>query len=305
MGAPAEDVLLLSASALAARIKGGSLSSLEAVEAHIDKIRSVNGVLNAVVAERFDLAREEARAADALAEGSAPEELAQFHGVPCTVKECFALSGMPHTSGLAARVGIIAEHDATVVARVREAGAIPLGVTNISELCMWLESNNRVYGRTNNPYDASRIVGGSSGGEGAIVGAGASPFGVGSDIGGSIRLPAFFNGVFGHKPSGGLVPGTGQYPIAAEKALTFLTTGPLCRRAEDLWPLLKIMRGPDGVDKGCREIELRDPEGVSFEGLRVLYVAGNGQSRVSKDLRRAQRAAAWALQDRGAVIVEK
>merc|ERR1712137_492156 len=118
---------------------------------------------------------------------------------------------------------------------------------------MLYRSQNSVYGRTRNPYDLSRTVGGSSGGEGSIIGAGASPFGVGSDIGGSIRMPAFFNGVFGHKPSGGLIPGTGQHPVAAGVALQYLTTGPLCRRAEDLPLLVSLMMGPDHQDEGCEE----------------------------------------------------
>src|SRR5919202_3862942 len=104
-----------------------------------------------------------------------------------------------------------------------------------------MESSNRVYGRTNNPYDPSRIVGGSSGGEGAVIGAGGAPFGLGSDVGGSIRMPAFFNGIFGHKPTGGLVPNAGQYPVASDAAQKYLTTGPLARRAEDLAPLLRIL----------------------------------------------------------------
>src|SRR5207253_4609005 len=113
---------------------------------------------------------------------------------PCTIKESIALTGMPHTAGLVARKGTLAGADAPTVARLRAAGAIPLGVTNTSELCMWMESNNRVYGRTGSAYDPSRTAGGSSGGEGAIVGAAGAPFGLGSDIGGSIRMPAFFNG---------------------------------------------------------------------------------------------------------------
>jgi fatty acid amide hydrolase 2 len=138
--------------------------------------------------------------------------LPPLHGVPCTIKECFALVGHAADVGLPARVGLRPSADAPAVTRLRDAGAIPVGVTNVSELCMWMESFNRVYGRTNNPYDPSRIVGGSSGGEGAIVGSGASLFGLGSDVGGSIRMPAFFNGVFGHKCSAGLIPNSGQYP---------------------------------------------------------------------------------------------
>ncbi|MEK6606850.1 MAG: amidase family protein, partial [Myxococcota bacterium] len=252
--------------------------------------------------DRFAQARDEARAADARVQAAPAEDLPPLHGVPCTIKECFALTGMPNSSGLVARRGVIAQSDATTVARLRRAGAIPLGVTNVSELCMWMETHNRVYGRTRNPYDPSRIVGGSSGGEGAIVGAGGSPFGLGSDIGGSIRMPAFFCGVFGHKPTGGLVPGTGQYPLADEGARRYLTTGPLARRAEDLMPLLRILAGPDGEDGGCTPMPLGDPADVPIEGLRVLSVADDGLGRVSADLREAQERAARALEARGAIV---
>src|SRR5205085_5176527 len=126
--------------------------------------------------------------------------------------------------------------------------------------------------RTNNPYDASRTAGGSSGGEGAAVGCGGSPFGVGSDIAGSIRVPGFFCGVFGHKPSPGLVPNTGMYPPSPGEAARMLQVGPLARRAEDLMPLLRLMAGPDGEDSSTREISLGDPGSVSLEGLPVTTV---------------------------------
>jgi fatty acid amide hydrolase 2 len=153
---------------------------------------------------------------------------------------------------------------------------------------MWYESNNRVYGRTNNPYDPSRIVGGSSGGEGAIIGAGGSPFGLGSDVGGSIRMPAFFNGVFGHKPTGGLVPGSGQYPRALREAARIVATGPLARRAEDLWPLLRLLAGPDGIDEGATPMPLGDPAAVRLDRLTVVDVAENGLNPVHPELVAAQ-----------------
>jgi fatty acid amide hydrolase 2 len=292
-----------SATSLAASIANGELSSLEVVEAHIERILVVNHRINAVVQTRFDAARQEARAADVLLGDQDAGELPLLHGVPCTIKECFAFAGHQQTSGLVDRIGSRATEDATCVARLRAAGAIPMGLTNLSELCMWLESSNRVYGRTNNPYDTRRIVGGSSGGEGAIIAAGASPFGLGSDIGGSIRLPAFFCGVFGHKPSGGLVPGSGQYPIAHGPALRYLSTGPLCRRAEDLWPLLGILAGPDGIDRGCEEISLGDPARVDLAGLRVLHIPDNGRTPVSDELRRAQERVADHLSSLGARVV--
>ncbi|HEY6462400.1 MAG TPA: amidase family protein, partial [Polyangiaceae bacterium] len=262
----------------------------------------VNPALNAVVRTRFDEARREADEADARKRSSSPAELPPFHGVPCTIKECFALAGMPQSAGLVSRRAFVSGTDATAVARLRRAGAIPLGVTNTSEACMWMESNNYVYGRTNNPYDARRTVGGSSGGEGAIVGSGASPFGLGSDVGGSIRGPAFFNGVFGHKPTGGLVPNTGQHPMTSSRAQRILTTGPLARRAEDLMPLLRVLAGPDGEDGGCVAMELGDPASVDLRDLTVLDVADDGKLGVSDELRAAQERAAGALAARGARV---
>ncbi len=284
--------LLKSATELAAMIRRGEASSEQIVRAHLDRLREVNPTCNAVVCLRDREALEEAREADrAIARG---DDVGPLHGVPCTIKESFELAGMPHTAGLVARRGVRASRDATAVRRLREAGAIPLGVTNVSELLMWMESNNRVYGRCNNPYDPSRIVGGSSGGEGASVGAGIAPFGLGADVGGSIRMPAFFNGVFGHKPSSGLVPNTGQWPIAENEALGYLCTGPLARRAEDLWPLVRVLAGPDGECGACRPLALGDPAEVELASLRVLDVHDNGATPVSAELREAQaRAARW------------
>lgn len=297
-----DPLLRLSAMELAAQIRAGTLRSIDVVDAHIHRIKAVNPTINAVVCDRFDAAREEAVAADQLLAENGPTGLGPLHGVPCTIKECFATQGMPHSSGLVSRKDIIAQHDAPTVARLRRAGAIVMGVTNISELCMWYESHNHVYGRTRNPYDPDRIVGGSSGGEGAVIGAGGSPFGLGSDVGGSIRMPAFFNGVFGHKGSSGLVPNTGQHPSARAPAGRFLSTGPLCRHAEDLMPLMRILAGPDGEDDCCRPLELGDPATVSIRGMRVLVVDGDGRQRSSAAVRDALFAAAGALADRGAQV---
>lgn len=294
--------------ALAGLIKAGEISSREAVDAHILRIEAVNPQLNAVVAERFELARTEADRADGLRAKSrgksTVEDLPPFHGVPCTIKECFAFEGMPNTAGLVRRKGIIPTVDATAVARLRAAGCIPLGVTNTSEACMWMESNNRVYGLTRNPYDLGRTVGGSSGGEGAIIAAGGSPFGLGSDVGGSIRMPAFFNGIFGHKPSAGLVPSTGQYPHAENEQLRYLGTGPLARKAEDLMPLLRIMAGPDGQDPVCRAAVLPDPAQVAIERLRIFDGGPIPGHPISRELRAAQGRVLAALVDRGALQQE-
>lgn len=297
-------LLTLSGLELARMIKNQEVTSLEVVEAHIRQIEKVNPTLNALVKDRFDQAREEAKEADRKVRSMDLDLLPPYHGVPFTVKECFQLSGMPNSAGVVARKDVVAEEDAPVVARLRQAGAIPLGVTNVPELCLWIETNNRLYGRTNNPYDADRLVGGSSGGEGAIIAAGGSPFGVGSDMGGSIRLPAFFNGIFSHKPTGGLVPNTGQFPLPGDhpEARRVMTTGPLCRRAEDLMPLLKIMAGPDQKDAGCFEMALGEPDQVKMADLTVYHVEGNGIYPVEKDLLDAQCRCAKHLAQKGAWI---
>ncbi|MGK3983326.1 amidase [Sorangium sp. So ce136] len=297
-----DPLLLLSATRLAALIRARAVTSAEVVEVHIRHIERVNPTLNAMVANRFDAARAEARAADARLERGEAASAPPFLGVPCSIKESFAVAGMPNSAGLVARAGVRAAEDAVTVARLRAAGFIPLGVTNVSELCMWMETNNRLYGRTNNPYDPARTAGGSSGGEAAVVGAGGAPIGLGSDIGGSIRMPAFFNGVFGHKPTGGLVPTSGQFPLPGERGLRFMTSGPIARRAEDLMPVLRVLAGPDARDPSCAALPLGDPDAVDLAGLTVLSVEHDGVLRVSGDLLAAQRRAAAALAARGATV---
>src|SRR5581483_1087358 len=230
-----------SALELARAIREQEVSALEVVEAHIGRLQDTNDRVNALAADRFEQARAEAAQADQRVRAEAAAELPPLLGVPFTIKETIALAGMPQSAGLVARRDYRSSATAPVITRLTDAGAIPLGVTNTSELTLWIESENRIYGRTNNPYDASRAAGGSSGGEGAAVGSGGSPFGVGSDIAGSIRVPAMFCGVFGHKPSPGLIPNAGMYPPTPGEAARMLQVGPLTRRAEDLMPLLRIM----------------------------------------------------------------
>jgi fatty acid amide hydrolase 2 len=238
---------------LAAGIRRRELTSLEIVDAHVQRLRATHAQINAVVADRYEDALAEAqvcdqRIAQAALRGEPLDELPPLYGVPFTVKESIAVEGMPQTAGVLARKDQKGAVTATAVQRLIDAGAILLGVTNTSELTLWIESDNQIYGRTNNPYDRSRTAGGSSGGEGAAVGVGGSPFGIGADIGGSIRIPALFNGVFGHKPSRGLVPNTGIWPTVNPSAETLLATGPLTRRAEDLMPLLRILAAADLPD---------------------------------------------------------
>ncbi len=280
-----------SATELAGAIRRRELSAVEVVEVHIALLSRAGARVNALVADRFDAARAEAAAADRRVAGAGPgERLPPLLGVPFTVKESIALAGMPQSAGLVARREVRAAETAPAVARLIDAGAIALGVTNTSELTLWIESSNRVYGRTCNPYDASRAAGGSSGGEGAAVGCGGSPFGVGSDIGGSIRVPAFFCGVFGHKPSPGLVPNDGMYPPSQGEAGRMLGVGPLARRAEDLSPLLAIMARAD----------VGDPLSIALDGLRVVTVEDASLLPMSRELRDARERAAGALAAAGA-----
>ena len=297
-----DPLLTLSATALARQIREGRVRAQTVVAAHVAHAKRYNPQLNAIVAERYEAAEAEAEAADRLLAACGPDGVPPFLGVPCTIKESIEVAGMPHSAGLVSRRELRAARDTAVVARVRAAGGIVLGVTNTSELCMWMETSNNLYGVTRNPYDLRRIVGGSSGGEGCIVGSGASPFGIGADVGGSIRMPAFFNGVFGHKPSANIVPNSGHFPTATPGLARTLTTGPLCRRAEDLWPLLRLLAGPDGEDEHCTEVLGGDPARVRISDLTVYSIEGNGLIAVDPELIAAQRAAAAALAKLGAKV---
>ncbi len=301
--APAEGLTKRSGVELAAAIRAGEVSARDVIDAHIELIERRNPRLNAVVATRFERAREEADAADAaVAKAGKRKKLPPLLGVPMTIKESFALDGMPNTAGSRDREHVVADSSATAVQRLIDAGAIPLGVTNTSELTLWIESQNPVWGRTNNAYDLERTAGGSSGGEGAAIGSGFAAFGLGTDIGGSIRLPAYFNGCFGHKPTGCLVPSSGHYPAPNERGATLLGVGPLARRADDLMPVLRAIAGPDGEDATVREVDLGDPADVSIEGLQVTISEDASLLPVSVELRNARIRAAKALRDRGAIV---
>ena len=183
-------LLTYSATHLARLIRNQDVSVFEVVDTHITYANQVNPALNAIVVARFAEARQEARVAQSALKNG--ETVGPFYGVPFTLKEMIELEGYPCTMGSTYYADELAEEDATVVQRLRAAGAIPIGTTNQPEMAFWCESYNPIYGRTNNPHDVSRTSGGSSGGEGAIIGSGASPFGLGSDVAGSIRIPVRF-----------------------------------------------------------------------------------------------------------------
>jgi len=306
MAVLAPDQLLTERSAtdLARAIRTQETSSRDVVEAHIERLEHMHERINAVVVNRYDAARADADAADALVAHTADvDDLPPFLGVPCTIKESIAMAGMPNCAGLVSRQTLRSNENAPTVQRMIDAGAIPLGVTNTPELCLWIETENRQYGRTNNAYSANRTAGGSSGGEGAAVGSGGSPLGLGADIGGSIRVPAFFNGVFGLKPSPGLVPSTGQFPTTETAvAAKMLTIGPIVRRAEDLMPMLRVIAGPDGIDPYAREATIGDPADVSLADTKILLSEDASYVPVSRELRAARLRAAEALERAGTKV---
>lgn len=253
------DLLEKGAFELAKLIRDKNISPVEVVRTHIERIQEVNGVINAVVADRFEQALQEAKEVEqAISRGN---HLGLLAGVPITVKESIALKDFPFTSGSLFRKGDIATEDAESIKRLKREGAIILGKTNVPECNFWMESYNKVYGITRNPYDPGRTPGGSSGGEGAIIGAGGVPFGVGSDIAGSIRMPAAFCGIFGHRPTSSLISIKGHAfckkrdltNIDSSKIRKNLAIGPMCRQAKDLYPLLKIMSGAQVNNDDCQK----------------------------------------------------
>lgn len=305
-----------SAFELAEAIKTGEISSQEIVDRHIRKIEEVNPKLNAVVETRFAEAMELAKRADekiASLDSAARETLPSLFGVPFTIKEMIAVQGMKSTWGSIHRKNQIMRQDATVTSRLRNAGGILLGTTNVPEVGFWFECHNLVYGKTKNPFNLKRTSGGSSGGEGAIIASGGSPFGVGSDIGGSIRIPAAFCGVFGHKPSEGLIPFTGHVPVYEDTAHEmignkhpFTVLGPMSKKAKDLRLLMQILIGGDNMDREVKDYQLPMPPS-DFRELRVFTIAApvmQGLSSTDQDLSQAVKNAGRYLQELGTTLTE-
>ncbi len=286
---------------LAALIRRRAVSPVEVLEAHLARIEQVNPRLNALIGERFADARREAASAEARVRHAAePDDLPPLLGVPCTIKEFIGVRGLSWTAGVWARRGARADRDATVVERLRAAGAVIMGVTNVPEGGMWMETHNPIYGRTSNPWDLRRTPGGSSGGEAALIAAGGSPFGLGSDIAGSIRIPAGMCGVIGHKPSALLVPNTGHWPDSGGDTDRMLCTGPLGRTVDDVERVLEVIAG------SVRTLPPREPTlaGGDLRGVRVYPVTATGRVRIAPVMSAAVERAAAALAARGATVVE-
>jgi amidase len=288
------------AAALAARIRSGDMSAREAVDTCLAGIERVNGDLNAVVQVVPERAHAEAAAADEWQ--AAGQQLGPLHGVPVTIKDCFATDGIVTTVGTTGLASFVPDGDDVTVTRLREAGAIVVGKTNCPELLMGFESDNLVYGRTVNPYDASRTCGGSSGGEAAIVAAGASPLGLGSDSGGSLRVPAHFCGVPTLKPTHGRVPITSAVFPSTGPFSRLRAVGTLAPTVDDLIVALGVLAGPDGRDPWAAPVPLRDMAAVKVGALRVAVYTDDGVGAPTAETVGAVEEAAAVLDKRGASV---
>ena len=287
---------------MAGAVRARDVSSVELVEACLRRIETVNPRINAVVRLAPD-AVDRARAADAeLARGIAPGPL---HGVPFTIKDSLDTAGLVTTAGSVGWADRVPDRDATVVARLKAAGGILLGKTNTPEFTWSDETDNLVFGRTNNPYDLDRTPGGSSGGPGAIVAAAGSPLDIGSDTGDSIRQPAHVCGIAGLKPTSGRVPRTGHSPSYRGLLESLTQLGPMARRVDDLGLVLPIIAGPDGEDPHVYPVPLRDASAVSIEGLRVVCFTDNGIRTPTPETVTAVVAASRTLADAGAHVEER
>ena len=298
-----DNIIYASAKSMAQAVRDKEVSAVELVDAHLGRIEEVNSALNAVVQLAAERARAEAVEADAaLARG---ESKGALHGVPFTLKDSIDTEGIITTGGTLGRKDFVPDADATVTARLRAAGGILLGKTNTPELTYAGETDNLVYGRTNNPFDLSRAPGGSSGGAGAIVCCGGAAFDIGSDTGGSVRGPAHYCGITGIKPNSGRVPRTGHIVPHSFGAVDSLTqNGPMARYVEDLALILSIISGPDWDDPHIVPMPLGNPADVDISGLRVAFYTDNGLRVPTDEIVAAVRSAANALEDAGCLVEE-
>jgi Asp-tRNA(Asn)/Glu-tRNA(Gln) amidotransferase A subunit family amidase len=291
------DLTFLSALEMAQRIRTREISPLDLADAHLSQIERLNPVLNAFVHVDPDRLRRDARAAESAVSSGKP--LGPLHGVPISIKGSLEVEGMRCEAGTRLRAGFVATQDAPLVTRLRHAGAIVLGVTNTPELLMAWETDNLLDGRTNNPWDLERTPGGSSGGEAAVIAAGMSAGGVGSDGGGSIRVPAHFCGICGLKPTPGRIPATGHYPASGGPFALIGVVGPMARTVADLKMFFEVMQGPDDGDTCAAPVSLHWPSAAEVRNLRIGYFEDDGRTPVTLETRAAVRTAAKALGQAG------
>ncbi|MEX2221655.1 MAG: amidase [Candidatus Rokuibacteriota bacterium] len=299
------DLDFASALDAARAIRRGQISSVELTTRMLERIQDHNGKINAIVALAPD-AVTRARAAD---EARARRDWwGPFHGVPCTIKDTFEVAGLTTTAGSPTLRNHVPPRDAAVVARLKAAGMVILGKTNVPMFAADWQSFNAVYGQTNNPWDVTRTPGGSTGGGAAAIAAGLSYLEPGSDLAGSIRIPAHFCGIYGHKPSLDVVPMRGHIPpppgISAGPPSTLPVAGPLARSAADLRAALEVLGGPDGDEARAWRWSLPPARGGRLADYRIGYVLDDPRAPVSPEVGDALAATVEALRKAGAQLTE-
>jgi amidase len=292
------------ATSLARAIRNGKLTSREATEAHLERITRLNGPINALVVVDSAGALKAAGAADRAA-AKKGAKLGPLHGVPITIKEAFDVAGLRTTSSHPPLKDNVAQQDASLVARLRAAGAVILGKTNVPELCADFQTESPLFGTTRNAWDARRTAGGSTGGGAVAVAARLSPLELGSDIGGSVRNPAHYNGIFSLKPTEWRVPSRGHVPDLPGKtrAVRYMGTfGPLARSVDDLELALRIIAGPDGHEAEAPPVPIgRTPKHAASD-LRIAVLESNPLVQVSDDTAKVVQATARLLSKAGAKV---
>jgi amidase len=296
------DSVFSSATQLAAAIRAGHVSAVEVLEAHLAQIERHNPALNAIITLDADGAREQARAADeALAGG---QVWGPLHGVPFTLKDAHATAGMRTTTG-SPPLDHVPHEDSTVTARLKVAGGILIGKTNVAVMLGDpAQSINPIFGRTNNPWNIERTPGGSSGGAAAAVASGMTPFEIGTDLSGSIRIPAHFCGLFGLKPTEHRVSLEGLMPgLPSPRSVRIMSCiGPMARAAEDLALLYTIIAGPDGRDTDVPPVPLGTPPELDLKQLRIAVAPTFGGFPVAAEIRAAIESLAQQLSSGGATV---
>ena len=299
------EIIYGSAGEIAAAIRAGDVSALEVLEAHLKQIERHNGALNAVVILDADAARHRARQADAaLAKG---EVWGPLHGVPYTLKDTHATAGMRSTAGFPPFADHVASEDGTVAARLKTAGGILMGKTNVAMLLADYQSNNPIFGRTNNPWNLERTPGGSSGGATAALAAGMTPFEIGTDLAASVRLPAHFCGVYGLKPTEHRVSLFGVFPDPGNtpRSIRIMSSiGPMARTPDDLALLYRIIAGPDGRDTDVKPVPVEAIPELTLNGIRFGFALTFPGIPVAVDIRDAVEHVARQLGQAGAIVEE-
>ncbi len=290
----------LSLAKIAVKIRTKEISAVEVVDHHLRRTTAMHPQLNAFVHIDQDGARAAAQAAEAaLRSGNA---VGPLHGVPITVKSCIDVAGWPCAAGSLLRKENVPGTDAVFVKRLRNAGAILLGNTNTPEFLMAYETDNRLSGRTSNPWNTSYSSGGSSGGEAAAIASGCSAGGVGSDGGGSIRVPAHFCGICGLKPTPGRIPSSGHYP-AGNSAFGWLgVVGPMARTVADLKILFEVLQGSDADDALTSPVQISNGRSTHPKNLRIGILEGESLGRVTPETQLAVRQAAQLLAYQGFIL---